>query len=155
MKRLTDRDFKYVPASKTDIAATFRRIRREQSAKAAESPRTVLPIRKQGAEVTDLEMTRLCAQAMEMDYTVTAKHVMFRRIGSMETYSAYYWPLNDDKQAMALMKKVPVQADIVGPDSRWQAYAWSREKKQRMWSEKYDDLNRAIVEAVSKMQAAK
>ena len=28
-KRLTDPTFKYVPAAKTDIAATFRRIKRE------------------------------------------------------------------------------------------------------------------------------
>lgn len=37
MKSILDRSFKYVPAASTDIAATFRRIRREQAvAKAAQ-----------------------------------------------------------------------------------------------------------------------
>lgn len=31
VKSILDRSFRYVPASKTDVAATFRRIRREQT----------------------------------------------------------------------------------------------------------------------------
>ena len=46
MKRITDPSFKYVHSSKTDIAATFRRIKREQAAKDEAAPRVVLPIRK-------------------------------------------------------------------------------------------------------------
>lgn len=33
MKRITDKNFKYVPAAKTDIAKTFRRLRAEAKAK--------------------------------------------------------------------------------------------------------------------------
>ena len=50
MKRITDRDFKYVPASKTDVAATFRRIRRELEAQKAAAPQKVLPIRAKGGK---------------------------------------------------------------------------------------------------------
>ena len=46
MSRILSKSFRYVPASKTDIAATFRRIRREQAAKATASPRVVLPIKR-------------------------------------------------------------------------------------------------------------
>lgn len=36
MSRIFDKAFKYVPAAKTNVAATFRRIRAEQKAKAEE-----------------------------------------------------------------------------------------------------------------------
>ena len=53
---ILDRRFKYTPASKTDVAATFRRIRREQQAKAeeqkrnqAEAQRKTITLRKASA----------------------------------------------------------------------------------------------------------
>lgn len=38
MKRITDKEFKYVPASKTDIRKTFARIRAEQKKEAEKKP---------------------------------------------------------------------------------------------------------------------
>ena len=49
MKRITDPGFKYVPASKTDIAATFRRIRREMEAQAAKPKASVREIKRKVA----------------------------------------------------------------------------------------------------------
>ena len=65
-----------------------------------------------------------------------------------------YNPLNDDAQAMALVKKFDI--NTWKEDGKWCA----------MWAEQYengasaagaesDDLNRAICETVAKMQAAK
>ena len=44
--RLLDPRFKYVPASKTDIAKTFARLRREQARARAMASATVIPINK-------------------------------------------------------------------------------------------------------------
>jgi len=44
MKSILDPTFRYVPAAKTDVAATFARIRREQRATEAERVRVVRPI---------------------------------------------------------------------------------------------------------------
>ena len=46
MKSILDRTFKYVPAAKTDVAATFARIRREQRARAEETRKVVTPLAK-------------------------------------------------------------------------------------------------------------
>lgn len=46
MKRLTDPSFRYVPASKTNVAATFRRVRREMEAAAAAQEKKVVTIAK-------------------------------------------------------------------------------------------------------------
>lgn len=49
MKSILHRDFKYVPAAKTDIAATFRRVKREQEQAAAERKAKVTPMKKVSA----------------------------------------------------------------------------------------------------------
>ena len=49
MKRITDPSFKYVPSSKTDIATTFRRIRREMEAQAAKPKASVREIKRKVA----------------------------------------------------------------------------------------------------------
>lgn len=45
MIRILDPKFRYVPASKTDIRRTFRRIRAEQKKLKQKAPRVVLPIK--------------------------------------------------------------------------------------------------------------
>ena len=94
--------------------------------------------------MTDLEITRLCAEAMGLgwqddrtDGGITAQE---------GTYNYKYDPLHDDAQAMALVKKMRLEISTfrgewhVGNDMDW---AWNT------------DLNRAICECVAKMQAAK
>lgn len=50
MKRITDKDFKYVPAAATDIRKTFERIKREQKEKAKMNNVSTIPFqaRKHG-----------------------------------------------------------------------------------------------------------
>lgn len=52
MKSILDPTFRYIPAANTDIAATFRRIRREQAAERKRAELTaakVKPIRRERA----------------------------------------------------------------------------------------------------------
>lgn len=55
MKRITDRDFSYVPAAKTDIRKTFARVRRElreteerRKKDEAEAAKVVRPMKRGG-----------------------------------------------------------------------------------------------------------
>ena len=48
MKRITDPTFRYVPASKTDVAATFRRVRREQQTAEQRKAENVRPLKVKG-----------------------------------------------------------------------------------------------------------
>ena len=45
MKSILDRTFRYVPAAKTDVAETFRRIRRENKALAESTRVKVTPLK--------------------------------------------------------------------------------------------------------------
>lgn len=98
--------------------------------------------------MTDLEMTKLCARAM--GYRVL-------RVGSEPAYVVddgkrqhAFDPLNDDAKAMALVKRfgLTVVYDLVGERPEWMV------GKHEGMATGFD-LNRAIVECVAKMQAAK
>ena len=83
--------------------------------------------------MTDLEMTKLCAEAM----------------GPSGRDERTYDPLHDDAQAMALVKKFQIniawyEVNMPRPTFEPTVYMWRKK-----------DLNRAIVECVAKMQAAK
>ena len=105
--------------------------------------------------MTDLEMTRLCAEAMGLIHEVVSD-------SAYEDPTEYQWvsipdgtykPLEDDAQAMALVKKIFL--DIV---TRWNgeglAY-WRVQGTVSGWEiTKNKDLNRAIVECVAKMRAS-
>ena len=101
--------------------------------------------------MTDLEMTRLCSQAMKLIVQYTTGETVWR---FPETLN-YYDPLFDDAQAMALLKEMElsVRAEL------------NVKTSEKYWSAMYPGiplfwtkntyLNRAIVECVAKMQAAK
>lgn len=99
--------------------------------------------------MTDLEMTKLCAEAM--GYVYRGQHddaLMGNQFGK-------YDPLHDDAQAMALVKKFKsphfqLWSDDEVTGGKW--HAWVRGQRAGTSS---DSLNRAIVECVAKMQAAK
>jgi len=104
--------------------------------------------------MTDLEMTKLCAEAMGMshDDTVIAEikggPLTLRAVPEGKRSTIVYDPLHDDAQAMALVKKLDLQ--ITG--------SAVRRVGQNLWKQPYSmhaDLNRAICECVAKMQAAK
>ena len=107
--------------------------------------------------MTDLEMTRLCAEAMGYsDVRKKGDHVHERRLG--KTMPGIYWPIDDDAQAMALVKKF--QADICwGADEpngilgNW--YCDIGPNTVSSYKTSNSNLNRAICECVAKMQAAK
>ena len=106
--------------------------------------------------MTDLEMTKLCAEAMgvavgpvpnvngKLTYQVPLNPLWFS-----------YDPLHDDAQAMALVKKFSLSISM--PElGVWEAAEWHdvREHFTGLMSAN-PDLNRAIVECVAKMQEGK
>lgn len=107
--------------------------------------------------MTDLEMTKICAEAM--GYTVLPEpsgkereSVLVRETVASDPHPDVYDPLHDDAQAMALVKRF--RADIFEcRDSRWRVTIEPpRGTLVEAWNA---DLNRAIVECVAKVQARK
>lgn len=96
-------------------------------------------------EMTDLELTKLCAEAMEYSFGTTAS-LCFAEIDSGK--SVAYDPLHDDAQALALVKRFHLP--IGWTDSEWAVF----DKDDRRFTLDAD-LNRAIVKCVAKMQQAK
>lgn len=100
--------------------------------------------------MTDLEMTKLCAQAMGLPIdeqttaTISYRDKWHISIGQSIPGSAY-GPLHDDAQAMALVKKFEISIRKIDPD-RWDAWI-----PLLPADGSNADLNRAIVECVAKM----
>lgn len=87
--------------------------------------------------MTDIEMTKLCAQAMGIEQPMYAELQPFN-------------PLDDDAQAMALVKtfRLVILADHADNDNKWSvSYNWQYPGII------HEDLNRAIVTCVAKMQS--
>ena len=99
--------------------------------------------------MTDLEMTRLCAEAM--GYHIEGEGT--RAIKVREHWPAFD-PLFDDAQAMALVKKCDLR---IWKDPYLHPEKWSVCRFMAKGDEIFSnaDLNRAIVECVAKMQKAK
>lgn len=95
--------------------------------------------------MTDLDITRLCAEAMQLHHIVTPdkyvkgdSYVLLQDEG--EWGIGPYDPLHDDAQAMALVKAFP------GQTLRAMTIELEREPSAR-------NFNRAICECVAKLQA--
>lgn len=101
--------------------------------------------------MTDLEITKLCAEAMGLDVTADESGiggVYFKR--SIENpASRIYRPLHNDEQAMALLKRFKLD---VAQKVNGHAAAWGDYQIPAVWGE---NLNRAICEYVASVQAAK
>lgn len=93
--------------------------------------------------MTDLEMIKRCAE--KMGYATSVD----RGDGFILVNSLGYDPLHDDAQAMALVKKFKLEIlqQEEGKTVRVR-YPWSSPDHMTGW---YDDLNRAIVECVAKL----
>ena len=92
--------------------------------------------------MNDLDITRLCAEAMGLTVVMQLGEWRFPRTQSEHSL---YDPLHDDAQAMALVKRF---AKVIV------------RRKGGDWSVNLDcarasDLNRAICECVARMQQAK
>ena len=91
--------------------------------------------------MTNLEITRLCAEAMGHSTPHEVRGKM------MLANSTIYDPLHDDAQAMALVKKC-----VLG--LAWSGY-WSVYEQGNGAIGSHIDLNRAICECCAKMMLAK
>jgi len=94
--------------------------------------------------MTDLEMTRLCAEARELDWCGAKYSDGLHVFTGRGNYHKLYDPLHDDAQAMALVKKFAVCITLLA-NTYWEVVSV-------MTTARSVDLNRAIVECVAKMQ---
>ena len=106
--------------------------------------------------MTDLEITKLCAEAMGIDFS---KGYATIHCEECDEYGISYDPLHDDAQAMALVRKFEISiawswTGQMGCMSKWEAQQ-DEEKRHDNIECSYKDLNRAICECVAKVQKAK
>jgi len=103
-------------------------------------------------DMTDLEMTRLCAEVMGID---TSKGYLSAGMClHCDEYGLDYDPLHDDAQAMALVKRLKLLVNNgVGEASTDVWHVQTQDDKDEVVQ--CQNLNRAIVECVAKMQAAR
>ena len=103
--------------------------------------------------MTDLELTRLCAEAMGIEICARHSHLWPHYFdGSINEWGedVRYDPLHNDAQAMALVKKMDLRINRERHGTR---YAVHTAQYQNMIMDA--DLNRAICECVANMQKAK
>ena len=100
--------------------------------------------------MTDLEITRLCAEAMGYGYEQATNIGLIR----LTDTGHYFDPLHDDAQAMALVKRFHLH---IGKTLRLPNHPFGKwfVSKTDQFEVPGDDLNRAICECVAKMQQAK
>lgn len=122
-----------------------------------------------GDSMTDLEITKACAEAMELTHEWDDKSVWLKvdnfspgceaqfihKRGHFFNWIMRYDPLKNDEQSMALVKKFRLQIEEHqdGNGRAWGVFP-SRQSESQVGVFAYD-LNRAICECVSKMQRAK
>jgi hypothetical protein len=106
--------------------------------------------------MTDLEMTRLAAEAMGLGvglpHAALMPSAVYISLRSLPSY--IYDPLHDDAQAMALVKKCNIEIFRPWDESCWGAW-WHRSDDKPEIKVRHHDLNHAIVECVAQIQAAK
>ena len=111
------------------------------------------PFSHGAAMLSDLEMVRLCAEAMGLSLCEQHSHYWPRyfdaSLGEWGT-DICYDPLHDDAQAMALVKKFRLEIE-----DEWLVSTSIATSNTEFWSAHGKDLNRAIVECVAKMELAK
>ena len=103
--------------------------------------------------MTDLEITKLCAEAMGLDRLAELRPGIFtgkrERFDAREgEYRILYDPLLNDAQAMSLVKRLRLQ--VLNFPNHW---AVGKEQMHAFQDDK--DLNRAICLCVAEMQARK
>ena len=99
-------------------------------------------------ELSDLEITKRCAEAMELisdgvDSSGSPSSIKVR------PNCKNYDPLHDDAQAMALVKEFEI--DLIYGRGTWLATVGKKTGKSADGQADLPDLNRAICECVAKM----
>lgn len=102
-------------------------------------------------QMSDLEMTKLCAEAMGIKCRVVDDCYIEAQVEP--TYWIGYAPLMNDEQAMALVKRFGLSPMVVHYDSKGKIWSVSDIDGNCHGGLHDDDLNRAIVECVAKMRA--
>lgn len=109
-------------------------------------------------ELSDLEITKLCAKAMGIKLARCQDGSLDLILGSAYYFGEggnriAYEPIKRDAQAMALVKKFHIyQAwDLKG--EIWECELWQQHPKSIGYRSFGPDLNRAICECVAKMTA--
>jgi len=118
--------------------------------------------------MTDLEITRLCADAAFGENALHDSDGSYEALESVNLFGTnlivqgrwarQFDPLHDDAQAMALVKKLKVYCAWDEDLQEWETETnngKSGTHEFRHWCAYGKDLNRAICECVAKMQAAK
>ena len=107
--------------------------------------------------MTDLEITRLCAEAMGIKHWINNDALPPCVVGG--GYDPYiYDPLHDDAQAMALIKRFQIQSAPLIDGTTHEGWVAEAHVPFNRWTPKCqseEGLNRAICECVAKMQFAK
>lgn len=103
----------------------------------------------EGVVMTDLEITKLCAEAMGINFREADGHIG-EDIGL--SFLVTYEPLTNDAQAMALVKRA--RLCITSFENLFSVTDITGGANPRFYVE-HTDLNRAICECVAKMQQAK
>lgn len=102
--------------------------------------------------MTDLEMTKLCAEAMGLE---VAEQLGGMRFMNTQYESSLYDPLANDAQAMELVKRF--ELNVQGPTyvipPRW--HVWRKGDQSFTGVANVLELNRAICECVANMQKGK
>ena len=100
---------------------------------------------EEGARMTDLEMTKLCAEAMGYIPMESPSAVLTVIDGSREFA---YSPLHSDAQAMVLVKKFKLN---IGQLSGGAIQVFTAFDAGHIYQSDGTDLNRAIVETIANM----
>ena len=103
--------------------------------------------------MTDLELTRLCAEAMGLKISKVYDGGTIV-LSSSHCFNHIYNPLHNDAQAMALVKKFGLRTgkNSVG---QWTAEQPGNELLEGVLGVADPSLNRAIVECAAKLSQAK
>lgn len=99
--------------------------------------------------MTDLEMTRLCAEALGYKYVNPLRADIGNIPGSITRI--VFDPIHDDAQALALIKKFGLCVRRISPT----LWATSKHFNLRCDWIYSTGLNRAVIECVAKMQKEK
>lgn len=103
--------------------------------------------------LTDLEMTKLCAEAMELNFTLGSDGYVWVVDEDVPGGMSLYYPLRMDAQAFALVKRfeIVIQWPMIFGGVKLAGAKFTVGASTYLASAE-SDLNRAIVECVAKMQ---
>ena len=107
---------------------------------------------KLGEEMTDLEITKLCAEAMGLEVPSWSVKATVLTVYDSAGVLSRYDPMHDDTQAMALVKEFGLTILPNDDDSWWVGLSLDSPDTE---SADADTLNRAIGLCIAKIEKSK